>query len=198
MTLAFLLEDFGRPKPAPEATSVASEEVEALKLEEFEKGYKAGWDDSLKAQSEDSARVSNELARNLEDLSFTYHEARSQLLTALDPLFAQLVDLVLPELARETLAARVVEELRKAADKAVTQQVEIAAAPAEVGVIEGLVTEDVTFPVVVREDESLREGQVVLRFESGERQIDMEDVLAGIRSAVEGFMTDNAKEIAHG
>ena len=70
MTLSALLEDFSEPQPG---TTVALTDVmiEEEKLQAFEKGYQAGWDDSAKAQKDSAAHLSEEFASNIRDLSFT-------------------------------------------------------------------------------------------------------------------------------
>ncbi len=193
------LEDFGATRrETGGAQTPGEDEIEALKLDAFEKGYRDGWDDSLKAQTEDQTRVSADLERNLQDLSFTFHEARQHILTAIHPLLNQLVDLVLPNLARETMGPRIVEELRRVAENSVDQRVEIVTAPASRPALDRLMDQDFGFPVDVTQDDSLGEGQVLLRLGSGEHQIDMDRVIDDIKAAVAGFIDENNRESAYG
>ncbi len=193
------LEDFGATRrETVGAQTTGEDEIEALKLDAFEKGYRDGWDDSLKAQTEDQTRVSADLERNLQDLSFTFHEARQHILTAIHPLLNQLVDLVLPNLARETMGPRIVEELRRVAENSVDQRVEIVTAPASRPALDRLMDQDFGFPVDVTQDDSLGEGQVLLRLGSGEHQIDMDRVIDDIKAAVAGFIDENNRESAYG
>ncbi len=193
------LEDFGATRrETGGAQTTGEDEIEALKLDAFEKGYRDGWDDSLKAQTEDQTRVSADLERNLQDLSFTFHEARQHILTAIHPLLNQLVDLVLPNLARETMGPRIVEELRRVAENSVDQRVEIVTAPASRPALDRLMDQDFGFPVDVTQDDSLGEGQVLLRLGSGEHQIDMDRVIDDIKAAVAGFIDENNRESAYG
>ena len=74
-----------------------------LQLDAFEEGYRAGWDDAIKAQSDDRTRIS-EFAQNLQDLSFTYHEAYSHAINAMTPLLEDIVRSVLPKIAHEAWA----------------------------------------------------------------------------------------------
>lgn len=199
MGVAHLLPDFGAPGTAvPTPSGPSQDEIEALTRDSYETGYKAGWDDSVKAQNEEAGRISADLARNLQDLSFTYHEARTQMLKDLRPLLEQLVDLVLPELARETLSARIVQEIHAHAEAGSASQVRILAAPDSRLALDRLCDEDFGFPIQIAEDPDLGTGQVLLKFATGERQIDMDELLSGIRSAVAGFFEDNLGERAHG
>ena len=65
MSIAHLLEDFGETHAhAPIAMDDVSLEDE--RLEAFEAGYQAGWDDAVKAQTEDarrSPRISRKTSR---------------------------------------------------------------------------------------------------------------------------------------
>ena len=84
---------------------------EEAKLAAYETAYKAGWEDAASAQSEDQARIRADLARNLQQLSFTFQEARAHVLKAVEPLLEEMVNRLLPETARETLAPLVLEQV---------------------------------------------------------------------------------------
>jgi flagellar biosynthesis/type III secretory pathway protein FliH len=91
-------------QPLVEATA-----VEEAKVASFEQGYSAGWDDAVAAQQGDQTRIRADLARNLQSLSFTFQDARSHVLQAIRPLILQMVNRLLPEVAREALAPTVLE-----------------------------------------------------------------------------------------
>ena len=95
--------------------------IEEAKLAAYEQGYKAGWDDAAAAQSEDQTRIRADLARNLQQLSFTYQEARAHILKAVEPLLEEMVNRRLPDTARETLAPLVLERMGR--DPAVSSSV---------------------------------------------------------------------------
>ena len=60
--------------------------LEDAKLASFESGYSAGWEDAAAAQADDQTRVSADLARSLQSLTFTYHEARNHVLKAIEQI----------------------------------------------------------------------------------------------------------------
>ena len=60
--LAAILEDFGSIGPAASAVSLSEETLESERLESFDKGYRAGWDDAIKARSDDASEASSGLA----------------------------------------------------------------------------------------------------------------------------------------
>ena len=173
MSIAHLLESFehaDRDESRPIAMSELTLEEE--KLEAFERGYKAGWEDAAKAQVEDRSRVTSDLAKNLQEMSFTYHEAYGHLARALRPVLDQIVGAVLPDLAQKSLGPRIAEQLSDLAADAGKQDVEIVVAPRNADLVERLLERDTGFPVKLIKEPSLGDGQVFLRFGDGERQID--------------------------
>jgi len=197
MTIAHLLEDFGTT-PGSGARRVSDEDIEADKLESFETGYRAGWEDALKSRSEESERISDEFARNLQDLSFTYHEAHAQVMKAMGPLLQDIVEKILPDTVRETLGLRVAEQLTEMARIHGARPMEIVTAPTDLTAVEGLLTQDFGFPVRATADDMLTDGQVLLRMAGDERQIDMDAVMEGIRQAVAGLRDESERTLKHG
>ena len=198
MSISHLLEDFGRAASPATPEPMTEEDLETLRLEAFENGYKAGWDDSLKAQAEDAMRIRDDFARNLQDLSFTYHEAHSHVMQSVTGLLEDIVALVLPEAMRKTLGLRVVEQLTEMAEIAGAQEVEIVSAPSDLLLIQSFLETEAGFPVTATADDTLAEGQVVLRMSGQERQIDLDPVIAGIRDAVETLLQETERSVRHG
>ena len=198
--LGDVLEDFGvpstyaEPPPAPRD----EDELEAARLESFDTGYRAGWDDALKAQSEDQTRISSDFTQNLQDLSFTYHEACAQVLNGISPLLEEVVGKLLPAMLRETLGLHVAEQLSRMAREIGALEVEIAVAPGCTEAVAPLLEADVGFPLRLVEDETLAEGQADIRFAGTEKQIDLSSLVNDVAQAVRGFMHDNRRSIAHG
>ena len=112
--LAAFLEDFGAARAGGRPSVAVPDEgaLEAAKLEGFDGGYRAGWDDAIKAQSDDQSRISSDFAQNLQDLSFTYHEACNQVLNAISPLLEEVVVKLLPAALHQTLGLHLAEQLR--------------------------------------------------------------------------------------
>ena len=195
MTIGHLLEDYGAYAVGT-PVSLTDVSLEEQRLEAFENGYQAGWDDSVKAQSDDSMRVSTDLAQNLHELSFTYQEAYAAILKSLKPLLEQMVGTVLPRAAHATLGARLTEMLQEIASDNGKHPVEIVAASANVAAIEQMVTSDLPMPISVTDEPSLGDGQVYIRIDETERELDLSEVLAEIDRAVTGFFEENQKDIA--
>lgn len=200
MALSRLLEDFGDNPETGTEVAMTDVMVESQKLEAFEKGYQAGWDDSVKAQHESATRIAEDFAGNIRDLSFTYQEAYAGFIAAMEPLIRQIVDVVLPKLAIDTLGPRVAELLQQEVATHGRQTVHIITAPGSAGALRAILPDDEVLQIEIEEDETLAEGQVHLRLGTAtEREIDLQEVLAGIGTAVEGFFQEASqtlKEIA--
>lgn len=189
MSIAHLLEDFGAgARGAPLAMTDVSLEEERLAA--FEKGYRAGWDDAAKAQSEEARRITADLAQNLRDLSFTYEEAHGAVMAALRPLLMEMTGAVLPRLAQDSLVPRIAEMLHDQARAQGRQPVEIAAAPADLPQLEQLAGGGDGPDVTLVADDTLAAGQVYLRFGESEAELDLPGLLAGITEAVTGFFDE--------
>ncbi|MBY6114132.1 ABC transporter ATP-binding protein [Mameliella alba] len=204
--LSDILEDFGStlvtPGPVvmaePVEPGISEAELEGLKLEAFEKGYRAGWDDAVKAQSDDRSRISSAFGQHLQDLSFTYHEAYTQVMNAVTPLLNEMVASLLPEIARQTLGQHIVEQLQSMSRDIGMMEVTIAVHPARVDAIMPLIDRDFGFPIQLIADDTLAEEQADIRFGETERQIDLSDLTASVAEAVEGFAHDNRRKMKHG
>ncbi|MGR3375845.1 ABC transporter ATP-binding protein [Salipiger abyssi] len=198
--LCEILEDFGTVRAAPEPAAPLHDdsELEAARLESFDTGYRAGWDDAIKAQNDDHARIASDFAQNLQDLSFTYHEAYSQVLNGIAPLLEDVVGKLLPALLRETLGEHIAEQLRGMAREIGTLDVVIAVAPGSAESVMPLLEADFGFPLKLVEDSTLAEGQADIRFAETEKQIDLGGLVQEVAQAVQGFVHDNRRNTAHG
>lgn len=185
-SISHLLEDFGeRPAEAQVTTDEVSLEDERLKS--FETGYQAGWDDAVKAQTEDARRITADLAQNIQDLNFTFEEAQAAVMQALRPLLTQMTKAVLPRLAQESLGPRLAEMLDDLARDQGRCSIEITASPADMPRLSGLLASGPVPGATLTEDDTLGPGQVSLRFGEAEHEIDLDAVLGGIDAAIRSF-----------
>ena len=172
----------GSPLPLVEATA-----AEEAKVAAFEQGYSAGWDDAAAAQQGDQSRISADLARNLQCLSFTFQDARSHVLQAIRPLMLEMINRLLPKVAHEALAPTVLEALTPIADEMSDAPMTLVLNPAVRSQVEDLVTRATGLPLVIEEEPSLSEGQVYIRFGTAEAKVDLDRVTADISAAVRAF-----------
>lgn len=195
MSISHLLDDFSGGS-GEHSISISDVSLEEQRLESFENGYKAGWEDAVKAASDDSNRISTDFAANLQDMSFTFQEAQSSLLTALRTLLTSMVNSVLPSLARQTLGARVLETLEEMARTATGGPLEIVTAPQNLQALQNIIDEQAIDNVQITAEPSLGDGQVHIRASGTEQEIDLDAVLAQIDATLTGFFEDRQKDIA--
>jgi len=155
----------------------------------FESGYRAGWDDAVRAAAEDEARIRADLARNLRDLGFTYREARAQVMAALEPLLRDVTEELLPDLAREALVPRLVEMLMAMAQIAVETPVELVIAPGARPAVDRALSPVPGLLLTVHEEPTLDIGQAVLRHGATETRIDLTAVAEAARSGIAALYT---------
>ncbi|MDE4172937.1 ABC transporter ATP-binding protein [Phaeobacter sp. PT47_59] len=188
MSITHLLEDFGGATAVePEEPGLTEEAVEEQRLVSFEKGYSAGWEDAVSAKDRESTHVSATLASSLEDLNFTYHEAQTQLIESLDPMFKVLTSAVLPDAMAATFGHHIVDQLTDMARNQTDQAMRIVVSPGESNAVRALVSENVSVPVKVQEDESLSPGQAYLRVGASEREINSSALLESIHDSIDAF-----------
>ncbi len=190
-------------RPAPEAAVPAAPAItpamlEKARLEGYENGYKAGWDDAAKAEEEEQSRIGAEFARNLQDLGFTFHEARTHVMQALEPLLSGMVERVLPRLVSETIGQTIIEELMPLATAAADTPIDIVVCPASRPAIEGFLEHESAVPFKLIEEPTLSEGQVFLRAGKLERHIDFSNAVDQIGTAINGLYELNEKAFRHG
>lgn len=196
MSILHLVEDFGgaRRGTGPGGTAMDDEEIETRRLAAFEEGYQAGWDDAIQAHTKDKMRITSDLAQNLLDMSFTYNEAYTHLFRELRPLLVEIVDKLLPRMMRRSIGPRIVEELQAAASDNLRGETHILVNPDLVEMVSALVEQDGAFPVSIRGDASLAEGQAQLSLPDREIEINLDEMIAEISSALEAFTHDLQKE----
>ena len=188
----------------PDATSrratvvVDTGALEDIRMQAYEEGYTAGWDDAAAAQTDDQSRIKADFARNLQSLGFTFQEARMHVLRAIQPLLQQIVSRLLPEMARETLASIALETLMPLADEMADAPVTVVLNPASRPAVEDLLDQATGLPLIVIEEPSLGEGQVYLRMGDTETRIDLDRATADIASAVRDFFDHTEKDQSYG
>lgn len=181
------LETFDLPSPA-ERGAVGAGEIEDLRLDAYGQGYAAGWDDAVAAQDAEIAHLRTDLGRNLQDMALNYRDARSHVLSAIEPLLQEMVAKVLPAIAHHALAPMIIEILRPAAEQMASVPITVLTATAHRETVERLLTAAGTdLPVTVRAEPSLSHGQAHLKIGSQETRIDLDGVVGAITRAVGTF-----------
>lgn len=208
MNARYALEDFGdvlspvaQTDANPEITLFRSEleaQLEARKLEGYEAGYQSGWDDAAKSMDEDNARIRTEFARNLEDLGFTYQEARSHVLTTLEPLLNQMLDVVLPKAIEHSIGPIVAEAMMPLAVELADAPIDVLVSPGSRATLETFLADAAAVPFRIVEKDTLLDGQIYLRSGDSECSVDLFAAVERITQAVTALYHVNEKAFDHG
>lgn len=194
------LEVFDMPNaPASRSTIVMDAmALEDSRMQAYEQGYTAGWDDAAATQTDDQTRIKADFARNLQSLGFTFQEARTHVLRAIQPLIYEITTCLLPQVARDALASVALEILMPMADEMADAPVTVVLNPASRAAVEGLLEQATGLPMTVIDEPTLGEGQVYLRLGDIETRIDLDSATAAIASAVRDFFDVTEKDQRYG
>lgn len=195
MPISHLLEDFKTTDPADASTILMSNlELEEQRLAAFEKGYSAGWEDAIAADSQGKARLSSVMTQNLEDAIFSYHEALTQMQQALVPVFEAIADQLLPGMVKTGLAPRILTALRDVATDAMARPLVLSVPAGTEDSIAPLLPVADNVELIIREDGSLGEGQARLHLDDGGVEIDLNALAEDMRDALSAYVYETRKE----
>ncbi len=158
--------------------------TEAARMAGYDAGYKTGWDDAMRQTRDEGERIGAEFARNLRDLSFTYHEARAHVLRSLEGLLRGVMTTFLPSLVSESLGPILQEEISTLAEEAASAPILIRAAPAEAEKLRKFLADETGLPIQIVDEPSLAEGQAHLKLGSEERDVDLSAPLQTLSDAM--------------
>lgn len=198
MPISHLLQDFGKYHGSDPDPLMSDATLEEHQLEAFEQGYQAGWDDSARAHAEDHTRASADLAATLQQLSFTYHDAQAQVLKSLRPLFSQLAEKLLPEMARASLPLVVVEQLTTLAEEQKGQSLQLTVSPEDHAALLAVTHDYGGYAINFTTNPAFSQGQVELSIGSEERSLDLGHVVNEVRNALEAFTHEAERKTTHG
>ncbi|PZX15090.1 flagellar assembly protein FliH [Palleronia aestuarii] len=192
------LEDFGTSFAEPEVDPIDAARLEAECVAAYDKGYAEGWEDAQRA-AQKAAEESDTAARaTLQDLGFTFHEARAHVMAALSPLLRTIVAHAVPLMIDRTLGERLTEELEAMIAEAGEAEIEIRVGEGEAEKVRRVLDEVGSLPAQVREDATLEPGKVHLRLGTLEREIDPADLERRLGAALDALDHINKDALAHG
>ncbi|GAA0290766.1 FliH/SctL family protein [Rhodovulum strictum] len=194
----FRLEDFSAPRPAKTVAQPEPPDAQDVRLKAFEEGYKAGWDDAAAAEDAARARITADFAKTLQEMSFSYHEARAHMLGALGPLLTTMVERVMPQIAAAGFARTVVETAMQLAETQADRPVRIRVCPENRPALEDVIAADPGLPLDIVDDATLGPGQALVAAGTAESEIDIDGMLSAIRTALDDFLTTQKESRTHG
>ncbi|WP_368185771.1 hypothetical protein [Aestuariibius sp. HNIBRBA575] len=160
-------------------TSTEVEEVEPSLT--YEDGYSTGFEAGIAQAQATQDAISSEMLQVLSDLSFTYAQARHDLLKSLEPLFDSICTALLPALAQSSLGPQLVEFLlQNARDLSADPALVVSAHPSEVAALKSHLNAQFDAPIQFEPDGSFEVGQVLLKHNENETIIDMTEAVENI------------------
>lgn len=192
------LEDFGAlPVKGLQPPSPAAQAQEG-NLDAYEDGYRAGWDDAVAAATSDRTQITEDFKKSLQDISFSYHEARTHVLNAIAPLLSAMAEKLLPEMAQEHFAQTVLEAVQSLAENAADQPVEVLVNPDTATALRMILSDDLSVPIEIREESHIGTGQAMLKAAQAEHSVDIASAETSIREALDGFLNAQNEEQKYG
>ncbi len=195
--LSTMFEEFQPVSHVPVAPPACDVDHDALQAEAFALGFEAGKVAAEQAAAERQDRLSADLVQHVQDLSFTYNEAFGEAVRQALPILSDLVDHVLPEIARIQIAGHVTDLIRQEVQPAMQPQVQLRAHPDCAMALRPALDREFGFPIVVQPDDALAPLQVELSFGQQERDIDLTALLAAMREILRTLETENERLMAH-
>ncbi|MCF8483759.1 MAG: flagellar biosynthesis protein [Rhodobacteraceae bacterium] len=194
------LEVFEHPHPVIAGQTIVMQvsEIEDTRLQAYEGGYTAGWEDAAAAAALDQERITSELANNLQRLAFSFQEARSHVLKSVQPVITHLATQLLPQLAQEVLAPVVLDTVMPLIDELADTPIKVVLNPSARDAVERLLAQAAGLPLLIEEEPTLGEGQVYLRLGDTEHRIDLDQAVRDITTAVHDFFDYSEKDTRDG
>ena len=172
-----------------------AEALEDQKLQAFEAGFQAGWDDALKAQADAKKKLSDELSENLQAISFSYREAVAKVSSSMQPIVQEIVEKLLPEIVRAGLSSHIMEQIKDMIDDQLDQSIEVVVAPSNISTVSALLRDNLKEVFAVTGDTDIGDGQAFVRIGHSERQIDLDGVVTGVSEAMRAFFHEATQEL---
>lgn len=192
-----VLERFAESGPQPRALTLHPARLQTLLATARAEGAAAGRAEAAKEIAAETARQQAALSSHLQELSFSYHEARCHLLHALVPLLQTVCTAVLPQLAQETLALSVAEALSEIIGDVLEPPVVLSLPPAALEPMRAMLAAIPSAPPLRLEpDPALGPASAALRFDDRHLLIDLDSVQAAVAHALHAF-AETSKEPCH-
>ncbi|MCF2905974.1 hypothetical protein L0666_13320 [Octadecabacter sp. CECT 8868] len=148
---------------------------------DYNRGFEAGLlqaKNSITATQEQSI---SEIAATLGDMTFGYTEARDILLEQIQPLLAQISQIVLPQIAMHSFSEHLTEAMAQAFSDATDKAIEVAVEPSIIGSL-NLRNEAVR----IVPDPAMEHGQARLRRKDTHIIVDLPALLDALQTALLG------------
>lgn len=160
----------------------------------YEQGYSDGWAEAAAAQSAEVAALRGGLEKSLTEMTLTRDEVRRHILSALEPLFREMIEKILPKLAHASLGHRIVQELLPVAAEMSETPIIVKTAPDCLSTVTQILLTETALPVRIEAEEGLGSGQAYISRDGAEMRLDLDGVVQAISEAVSDYFQLAAHE----
>lgn len=146
----------------------------------YESGYKAGWDDAVRKNSDEADRLTAGLSENLQQIAFDFHQARSAIIEGLDATVHAILEKTLPEIAQAGLAQNIKDVLLKSIEEGSQAPFVLRINPNDRAAVDGILPEVNGIALEIQEATDLGPGQVLFELGGLESSLNTETVVQDI------------------
>ena len=175
-------------------TALNTSDLERLKTDAYEAGYKCGWDDAIASDDKARDRIEAEFERNIQNLTFTYSEAVDTVRSELKEFIAALIEQFLPSIAPDLLREHIRDQLLSISEAQIEPPLEIVASTDSHGFIEEFLASQGDDRISLIEDRSLASRQVFVRLGDQESKIDFAPIIEDLRNQFAALAASEEKK----
>lgn len=163
--------------------------------------YQSGYDDGhaagLQAAHEEIAALSEQFVQTLNDVDFTYAEARKQVFDSLIPLMTEVVEKVLPHCVTNGFSNQIVDLLIQTAAKQTGTAITLQVHPSQHAAV-AEASQNIAAEVIVQSDPTLSEYAARIKNGDAEQILDMDTVLTAISEILGAVHHSEDRTNTHG
>lgn len=188
MAQFLMLEDFD--EQARRANAVPSDPVESLP------GYDAGFAAGEAAAQSAQANIDAALVQTLNDMAFGFAEARQHLLQGIRPLFAALIDQLLPSVVDDAFRARLVDTLQQIAKDQSEAPVRLIVDASQAEAMTALLPAIQGLDITLLTQDDLGPHGALISYGDAECALDLDDLIAQVITVLGALfdITDQPEE----
>lgn len=192
MSISHILSDF----TALQATAdfQQPDAMETFRLEVFETGYKAGWDDAAKAYDETNTRLSNDVLRNLCDLSLEHQSNYAQLQTRLTTIVNEISNVLIPTVADQSFAPKLIIFLEQQLKDTGMDTLDLHLNSKTARRLGDLMTPDLADRINLKVSPDLSETQAILQINGDAIEFTFKDAIEKLSDELAGFLSQQTKK----
>lgn len=159
---------------------------------EFLRGYAQGKAETLETLEARETASLEELASMVGDMTFGYEDARQAVLAKLQPMLAQLAEVIVPKVLRETFASHLADHILEQFDDASTASFRVEVHPDQYQTIKARLS-GLKGPVEFVGNPELTPGQAILDTNPTPVFLDLTALEAALQAALHGLETSERK-----